>query len=730
MIKTIFIILPLIIILSFNLYSQDSLKTKADSTEQEGVETEEVVITGTRTYKKIIDIPYSVFRVEKNEMTYGRNVNARDVLADVPGLFLQSRYGNDVRISIRGFGTRSNSGVRGIRILQDGIPESEPDGETAIDAIDFTSIGGIEVVKGNLSSLYTNSPGGVVNFLSDLQYTQNFVKMTNEIGDYGLYMNGLKFGLITNKYRFFTSYSYRNFTGYREHSNEYLHLLNVAFDNYIDNKTTLTLYGNYVKGVIKLPGSLTKEEFDSEPFKAYDIAVSSDLKRDTKNKGRFALRLTKYFGKKDVHEIEFTGFGGIKDIEFTTNNLYYITSKYKLGAMFRYTNRMPVFKHENELTVGIDYFYTNGPVTSYINVGGVKQDELQSQNTETLSNVGLYFQDQISIIKKKMSFLFSGRYDKIEYLNRDELFSKRNSTRIFDRFTPKFALNYKIFPHIALYTSFGFGFDSPSQSELENNVLSTNQNNTTLNPDIQPQKSQNFEFGIKGNIVNEEEKEREKKKGKKEEEFELFEKLFFELTFFHIKIEDEIVPYGISDRPFYRNAASTNRNGVELGIKAELFEGLEWLLNYCYTDFKYKNYTARILSQNGQLVDTTFADKILPAVPRQNLGFILEYKYKFSKNFYGLVQFDFDYVDKMYADDQNTEQTESYLYANPMAGLNLIFGNTSILISGGMKNIFNKKYVGFININANPEFPPGERRYYELGEPRSGYLNLNITYRF
>jgi iron complex outermembrane receptor protein len=202
----------IIIIFCASLYSQEDEKEREREREREGkdtttYETDEVVITGTRTLKKIIDIPYSVFRVEKKEMVYGRNLNVKDVLQDVPGLFLQTRFGSDVRISIRGFGTRSNAGVRGIRILQDGIPESEPDGETTIDAIDFTSLGGIEVVKGNLSSLYTNSPGGVVNFLSDVSFKKNFVKMNNEIGEFQLHQNGLKVGIRGKNYRFFSSYT-------------------------------------------------------------------------------------------------------------------------------------------------------------------------------------------------------------------------------------------------------------------------------------------------------------------------------------------------------------------------------------------------------------------------------------------------------------------------------------------------------------------------------------------
>ena len=106
------------------------------------IELGEVVITGTRVFKRIIDIPYSVVRINNMSYRYDKKAGADDMLSGVPGMFIQSRYGNhDVRISIRGFGSKSNSGIRGIRILLDDIPESEPDGQTRIEAIDFNSIG-------------------------------------------------------------------------------------------------------------------------------------------------------------------------------------------------------------------------------------------------------------------------------------------------------------------------------------------------------------------------------------------------------------------------------------------------------------------------------------------------------------------------------------------------------------------------------------------------------------
>jgi len=245
-------------------YSQE--KENEEEKDTLKYEIQELTITGTRTLKKMIDIPYSVFRVDKKELSYGKKVSAKDLLQDVPGLFLQSRYGNhDIRISIRGFGTRSNSGIRGVRILQDGIPESETDGETIIDAIDFTSLGGVEVVKGNMSSLYANAPGGVINFMTDLYFPKNFATSNNQIGKFGYKQNGLKMGIKTNSYRFFLSMFYRNLDGYRKHSNEYQNLVNSVFEGYFGANTVVSILGNFTRNLIKLPGSLTAEEFAADP---------------------------------------------------------------------------------------------------------------------------------------------------------------------------------------------------------------------------------------------------------------------------------------------------------------------------------------------------------------------------------------------------------------------------------------------------------------------------------
>ena len=68
---------------------------------------------------------------------------------------------------------------------------------------------------------------------------------------------------------------------------------------------------------------------------------------------------------------------------------------------------------------------------------------------------------------KQLYFLISGRYDNVYFDQVDRLAAYKNDNRRFEDFTPKFALNFKITPSIAIYTSFGYSFDSPAGNELD-----------------------------------------------------------------------------------------------------------------------------------------------------------------------------------------------------------------------------------------------------------------------
>jgi len=676
-------------------------------------QTDDVIVTGTRTNQKIIDIPYSVVRIGLSQYKFDKKVSINDVLNVVPGVFMQSRYGNhDVRISIRGFGSRSNTGIRGVRILLDGIPESEPDGQTRIEAIDFNSLGSIEVVKGNSSSLYTNAPGGVVNFISDINFSKSFINQFNEFGSYGLRRNGIKAAIRTDSYGFLNTYTYHNYKGYRPHSEDYWHILNTALESTPGDNTNLQFLGYLATGLIRLPGSLTKEEFEDDPYQAAQREVDWDFRRISK-KGRAAVRFDTKFGETLNNEIEVVGYGTIKYFERVARNSYRIFDRYGLGASVKYVNKSNIFEKENTFTIGGDLFYQTGPVSEFNSIGGAKGDELLSYIDETVGNTGLYLLNNFEIYNKQLYFLMSGRFDNVFFEQVNRLLGAQNYARRFEDFTPKFALNYKLFHSIAIYSSFGYSFDSPAGNELDNYPTSSDPG-ALMNPDLKPQQSTNFEVGVKGNLLN--------------EESNLFTNTLFELTFFNTIVKDEIVPFEVYGNAYFRNSAKTNRRGLELGISSEIFSGFKTTISYTFSDFSYDEYIASSIDVDNQgeiiLVDEDFSGNIVPSVPEHNLYFGLEYKHEIIPLVTGFIKGSIQSISGMYVNDANSNKTESYLTLNSTIGLEWIIDNFSLLLSGGVNNITDEVYVGFININS------ANGRFYEAGEPQTVFASLNFIYQF
>lgn len=674
-------------------------------------QTDEVVVTGTRLQKKIIDIPYSVIRINNKQYQYDRKISIGDVLNFVPGVFLQSRYGNhDVRISIRGFGSRSNTGIRGIRILLDGIPESEPDGQTRIEAIDFNSIGSIEIVKGNSSSLYTNAPGGVVNFINDINFPQTFAILFNDFGSFNQRRNGFKVGIREGNQALLATYTYHQSEGFRERSQDYWHILNLVYDVFPSRNTNFQVLGYLVDGLIRLPGSLTKEEYDEDPLQAAQREIDFDFRRITK-KGRIGTRYISRFGTELNNEIEITTYGTIKYFERTART-YRILNRYGLGTTLRYVNKSTILDRVNEFSVGGDALYQSGPIEEYRNISGRKDDVNISITDETIGNSGFYLLNNIEILPSKMALMFSGRYDNVYFQQKDQLLESRNNLRRFEAFTPKLALNYKLTPYVALYTSFGLSFDSPAGNELGNYPTSSN-TSKLLNPDLEPQKSKNFEIGIKGNLVY--------------PELDYFRNTFFEITFFNSVIDDEIVPFEVFGDVFFRNAAKTDRKGIEFGTNVEVLRGLRFAVSYTYSNFKYENYSARTIQIIDDQIVTTeqeFSGNTVPSVPENNLLLSLSYEKSVYGNLTAFGKFSTQYVSGMHVDDKNSDKSGDYQVINSTLGFDFQLDRLNIRLSGGLNNILDEKYVGFININST------SLRFYEAGEPRSLFASLQFGFTF
>src|SRR5690349_17886163 len=152
-----------------------------------------VTVTATRAATEILTTPLAITKLTTDELRAISGFGVDDALSKVPGVIAQSRYGTgDIRLMIRGFGARgagdrSNSGTtRGVRVLIDGFPETEPDGRTALDQLDLGTAEAVEVIRSNASSIYGNAAGGVVNMITVPSSATPAYEAQPIVGSFGL----------------------------------------------------------------------------------------------------------------------------------------------------------------------------------------------------------------------------------------------------------------------------------------------------------------------------------------------------------------------------------------------------------------------------------------------------------------------------------------------------------------------------------------------------------------
>lgn len=224
-----------------------------------------------------LDTPAAVSVVDGEEMRLATSrINLSESLTGVPGLQVQNRqnYAQDLQLSIRGFGSRSTYGIRGIRLYVDGIPATMPDGQGQTSNIDLSSVQNVEVLRGPFSALYGNASGGVMNVTTQTGQQPPTIEASSYYGSFGSWRYGLKAtgatGDGTQPGDVDYTVSTTRFTthGYRDHSGAQKNLANAKLGVRIDEASKLSLIFNSVDIKADDPGGLTKAEWKANPQQA------------------------------------------------------------------------------------------------------------------------------------------------------------------------------------------------------------------------------------------------------------------------------------------------------------------------------------------------------------------------------------------------------------------------------------------------------------------------------
>ena len=659
-----------------------------------------MVVTAAPTTGSELDTPAAVSVVNGDEMRQAApRVNLSESLGAVPGLQVQNRqnYAQDLQLSIRGFGSRSTYGVRGLRIYVDGIPATMPDGQGQTSNIDIGSVDTIEVLRGPFSALYGNSSGGVINVTSQTGTQPPTVEASSYYGSFGTWHYGMKatgavgdgshagdvdYTVSTNR---FTTH------GYRDHSGARKNLANARLGVRINDVSKLTLLLNSVDIKANDAGGLTADEWRDNPRQSPrgDQYNTRKNTRQTQAGLRYERQLS---AQDDLSVMMYAG-------ERETTQFQSIPRAPQLkpshaGGVIDLTRHYQGI--DTRLTAGLDYENMSERRKGYENfvmVNGApqygEQGALRRNERNLMWNVDPYLQTQWQLTDK-LSLDAGVRYSSVWFDSNDYYITPGNGDDSGDasyhKWLPAGSLKYALTDAWNVYLSAGRGFETPTINELS--YRSDNQSG--LNFGLKPSTNDTVEIGSKTRIGNG----------------------LFTAALFQTNTDNEIVVDSSSGgRTSYKNAGKTRRQGMELGLDQQF--GESWRLKAAWTwlDATYRTNVCDDASCNGNRI---------PGIAR-NMGYA-SFGYQPEQGWY--AGSDIRYMSDIMANDENTAKAPSWTVVGLTTGYKWSYGRMDMDLFGRIDNLFDREYVGSVIVNES------NGRYYEPAPGRNYGIGLNLAWRF
>jgi len=682
----------LTLLLSFSpvqpLLSEDTTKTYIGK---------EVVVTASRSSGGVLELPLAVGVVNIKDLFGVRKFGLDDALSLVPGVFAQSRSGGqDIRLTIRGFGARGNSDrsnagtVRGIKILLDGIPETEPDGRTPLDLIDLNATERVEVVRSNASTLFGNASGGVINLRTGSGTRGTFVETNNAFGDFGFRKNNVSAGAEFGTSHFFFSASNTYFEGWRRNSSNRSTQVHSMVDSRLSETTNLRLFASGASSLFFIPGALTRPEFDASPSSANQTYLAHKERRNNRT-GRLAFDLFTSFGGH--HSIDVLAYITPKVQTRSERGTFRDFNRYHLGGGMVYGWTGDQSSLLKKLLVDADEAYQDGTNLFYNLVNGERGDSLRTNKREAAETFGVFFQSELRLMDQFFVTL-GARYDAQRYTAEEYAAGVKRSNvpeRLsLDHITPKVSALYLYDANHALYASISGGLEAPAFNEVD---PPPSLGGLKLNPFLAPMTSTTYEAGLKGVEVLEDES--------------FLESLSYSVAAYRIDIRNEIVPY--NGGAYYFSAGQSRRHGAEVAAQAFFLSGFSFASSLTYLSAEYVSYVSDSINYGGSDV---------PGIS----NIVFNSRVRFSSTFGLTLELGVEHWGEYFADDANVFKIPSATTLNSSIGYSFLFGLFSGSFFAGVHNFLNVKYASSAFIN------PAAGAYLEPGLPRNVHAGINVKW--
>jgi iron complex outermembrane receptor protein len=657
-----------------------------------------VVVTATRVDQPSLEIPASIDRVYAEELREGRpQVNLSESLGRVPGIVVLNRqnYAQDLQVSSRGFGARAAFGVRGIRLIADGIPASMPDGQGQAATFDLGTASRIEVLRGPFSSLYGNASGGVINVLTEDGPPVPTAEAGFHAGSYDTLRGSLKFGWQRETVGYITNVSHFESDGYRDHSAVRRDQLNSKVKLSLSEDTRLTLVGMALhQPDTQDPLGLTAAQVAQNPRQVVPGAVTFNTRKsidhdqvgvtlDHALSGVTRLQATAWGGTRDVEQ--FLAFQG--DTPATTSGGVVNLDRAFGGGALRLFADASLAGRPLRIATGLEYERMAERRKGFVNNNGVA-GALRRDEDNVVDSTGLYAQGEWRFAAR-WSAHAGLRTSRVKFESTDDYIVGANPDDSgavdFSATTPVAGLLYRLDAQTSLYANYGRGFETPTFVELAYRNAGTG-----LNFDLQPSRSRHVEAGVKAvrpglARVN--------------------------VAVFDIETRDEIVvDVSSGGRTTFRNAGRTERRGIELGAETLLAGPFEARAAYTWLDAVY-----------AEDFGTTAAGNQLPGVPKEQIYF--EGAWRYAP--WGMrVALELLHRSRVPVNDLNSEFAASFSVVNAVIGFEQRGERWRLNEFLRVDNVGDKSYVGSVIVN------DGNGRYYEPAPERNALIGVQAKLQF
>jgi iron complex outermembrane receptor protein len=668
-----------------------------------------VAVTATRNLRPIIEVPASIDRVYGEDIHLGRpEVNLSESLGSVPGIVAQNRqnYAQDLQISSRGFGARSAFGIRGLRLLVDGIPASMPDGQGQVSHIDLGSAEKIEVLRGPFSVMYGNAAGGVINVFTQSGSSAPGFGAGAEAGSYGTWRAGVKAGVRSGTMDWLASGARFETDGYRDHSAARRDQANAKLRFGLGGATTVTVVANsFDSPNIQDPLGLTRVQLETDRRQAGTNAITFDTRKNIRQNqlggtlehrfGDNTMSATLYAGERAVRQyLGFTGSQAPSAALFGSAGGVIDLDRGFGGAGLRVTRDASLLGRPLTLNVGGEYERMAERRTGFVNNFGVA-GALRRDEDNTVSGSAAYAQAEwkfagewialAGVRANRVSFDSVDHFIVPGTLNLDD-----SGSRNFSATTPTAGLLYRIAPATSAYVSYGRGFETPTFAEMAYQSSGA----PGLNFALEPSKSRHLEAGVKALVGS---------------------NLRVNFALYDVATRDEIVvDANIAGRTTFKNAGRTRRTGAELAAGGTLPYGIEGTLAWTLLDATFRDS----FSGGSGAVS---AGNVLPGVPRNTVYAELRWREPAS----GFnVLFEAQHRSRIAADDANTQYADAYTIANLVLGFEQRARNWRLSEFLRIDNVADKDFVGSVIVNES------NQRFYEPAPARSYMLGVRAKFGF